>query len=276
MTTENTASTDDNLFTTSIPAATDAGTYYVWYKVVGDANHTDTEAACITSKIRAKISAKVTFKVVNGSWNEGDGEAATADKTVTLTGYEGDTLKLSAADIPAVGSKPNDTYKAGSWDVTPSADTAITKDTTYTYTYAKKAETPAPGVVEDNKDDLSINAEFKVIQKGSKITVKWGKVKDATGYEVYVAYCGKSFSKTPAKRTTTKTSAVVTKVGGKKINLKNNFKVYVVAVKKDGSFSCFFFSLEWYCKMNELGLELFISERFILLEILSRQEMYKL
>ncbi|MBR1598257.1 MAG: Ig-like domain-containing protein [Lachnospiraceae bacterium] len=84
------------------------------------------------------------------------------------------------------------------------------------------------------KNELSINEAFKVTQKDSKITVKWGKVEGATGYEVYVAYCGKSFSKTPAKRTTTMTSAVVTKIGGKKINLKRNFKVYVVAVKKEG------------------------------------------
>ena len=31
VTTENTAPTDDNLYTTSIPAKTEAGTYYVWY-----------------------------------------------------------------------------------------------------------------------------------------------------------------------------------------------------------------------------------------------------
>ena len=31
----------------SIPTATDAGTYYVWYKVVGDENHSDTEPDCI-------------------------------------------------------------------------------------------------------------------------------------------------------------------------------------------------------------------------------------
>ena len=31
----------------SIPTATDAGTYYVWYKVVGDGNHNDTEPACV-------------------------------------------------------------------------------------------------------------------------------------------------------------------------------------------------------------------------------------
>ena len=80
------------------------------------------------------ISYTVTFKVVNGSWND----ETSADKTVTLTGYEGDTLKLAATDIPAVGSKPNDTYKVGSWDVTPNTDTAITEATTYTYTYVAK------------------------------------------------------------------------------------------------------------------------------------------
>jgi len=31
----------ENLYTTSIPAKTEAGTYYVWFKVVGDANHND-------------------------------------------------------------------------------------------------------------------------------------------------------------------------------------------------------------------------------------------
>ncbi|MBR1445053.1 MAG: hypothetical protein IJ583_16155 [Firmicutes bacterium] len=59
------------------------------------------------------ISKTVTFKVANGSWNDD----TMADKTVTLTGYEGDTLKLTADQIPTVGSKPNDIYKAGSWDV---------------------------------------------------------------------------------------------------------------------------------------------------------------
>ena len=58
------------------------------------------------------ISQTVTFKVVNGKWDDD----STADKTVTLTGYEGDTLKLTADQIPTVGTKPNDTYKAGSWD----------------------------------------------------------------------------------------------------------------------------------------------------------------
>lgn len=83
---------------------------------------------------KESISQTVTFKVVNGSWND----ETTTDKSVPLTGYEGDTLKLAATDIPAVGTKPNDTYKSGSWDVIPNTDTAITEATTYTYTYVAK------------------------------------------------------------------------------------------------------------------------------------------
>lgn len=77
------------------------------------------------------VSYSVVFKVVNGSWDDGN----TSDKSVTLSGMEGDTLKLSSGQIPAVGTKPNDGYKAGSWDVTPSTDTAISSNVTYTYTY---------------------------------------------------------------------------------------------------------------------------------------------
>ena len=80
-------------------------------------------------------TVKATFVVKNGSWNDGEGEDATKDKTVILSGVENEALKLSAEEIPAVGSKPNDNYKEGSWDVTPDTETAITQDTTYTYTY---------------------------------------------------------------------------------------------------------------------------------------------
>ena len=38
-------------YTTTIPSKTDAGTYYVWYKVVGDANHNNTLPVCVEVKI---------------------------------------------------------------------------------------------------------------------------------------------------------------------------------------------------------------------------------
>ena len=38
-------------FSTNIPTATYAGTYYVWYKVAGDVNHNDTTPACVTVNV---------------------------------------------------------------------------------------------------------------------------------------------------------------------------------------------------------------------------------
>ena len=98
--------------------------------------NTDTTVYAVWEALPA-VTYDVVFKVVNGSWND----ESTDDKTVTLTGYEGDTLKLAADQIPAVGSKPDENYKAGSWTVEPSTETAITAATTYTYTYAEKDAT---------------------------------------------------------------------------------------------------------------------------------------
>ena len=142
------------------------GTYYVRVKA------TDTTLASDNQELEIKefISYTVTFKVVNGSWNEGEGDAATADKTVTLTGHDGDSLKLAADQIPAVGTKPNDTYKAGSWDTTPSADTVITGATTYTYTYAQK-------------DTISQTVTFKVINGKWDDDTTADKTVTLTGYE---------------------------------------------------------------------------------------------
>ena len=45
---------DQKRWLTSIPTATDAGTYYVWYKVVGDENHNDVEPKCLVVTINEK------------------------------------------------------------------------------------------------------------------------------------------------------------------------------------------------------------------------------
>ena len=120
----------------------EAGTYLIRVKASGTALASGNQTVTINSI----ISVTVTFKVVNGSWNEGEGEAATADKTVTLTGNVGDALKLSADQIPAVGNRPSETYKTGSWNTEPTEGTVITQDTTYTYTYEKEDVPVTPGI----------------------------------------------------------------------------------------------------------------------------------
>ena len=56
-------------YTTSIPTATDAGTYYVWYKAVGDENHSDSVPVCVPVVIESKesVEGEVTFNKGEGS-----------------------------------------------------------------------------------------------------------------------------------------------------------------------------------------------------------------
>ena len=116
-------------------------------------------------------SVTVTFKVVNGAWND----RTTADKTVTLTGEVGTALSLSDSDIPAVGSQPDAGYKAGAWDTTPAAGTPITANTTYTYTYVEKETivikiTGASGSNEYDGNEHSVSGYTVEIPEGAGIT----------------------------------------------------------------------------------------------------------
>lgn len=92
-----------------------------------------------------QINYKVTFKVKNGSWNDGSKN----DKETTLSRWEDEDLALTLEDddIPLVGSKPDNGYSAGSWDTDPADYTAagnhsIGANRTFTYTYSKLDPTP--------------------------------------------------------------------------------------------------------------------------------------
>ena len=107
---------------------------------------------------KASISQTVTFKVENGTWSDGTSE----DKIVTLSGYEGDILKLSADQIPAAGDKPGDGFTEGKWDVVPVTDKEVTQDVVYTYTYAEKEEVVKP---EYTIEKITLNKTVSVGQQ---------------------------------------------------------------------------------------------------------------
>ena len=96
VTTENTAPTDASLYTTSIPTATNAGTYYVWYKVVGDENHFDTEPASVT----------VTISMATPTLTEPTLEAVTYDPSKTLANIAltGGWTWVTGTTVPTVGN----------------------------------------------------------------------------------------------------------------------------------------------------------------------------
>ena len=84
---------------------------------------------------------KVTFKVVNGSWDNKTNEAIV--KYVTkkdAAGKDSATGTATLADVPAVGNEPNSGYRAsGKWDTTPATGLEIKKDTVFTYNYDQKS-----------------------------------------------------------------------------------------------------------------------------------------
>ena len=84
---------------------------------------------------------KVTFNVVNGSWN--DKTNAAIVKYVTKKDTAGNNSATGTAKldtVPEVGKEPNSGYKAsGSWDPTLSTGLEITQDTVFTYNYDQKS-----------------------------------------------------------------------------------------------------------------------------------------
>lgn len=69
-------------YTTSIPTATEAGTYYVWYKAVGDETHTDSEAKCIAVTISSESSGGS-----GGSSSSGGGSSTPSTPTTPTESY---------------------------------------------------------------------------------------------------------------------------------------------------------------------------------------------
>lgn len=95
---------------------------------------------------------------------------------------------------------------------------------------------------EVEKVELILNEKLKVDQTGKKIKITWGKITErnaawtnvtgADGYDVYVQYCGKKYKKKPTKTVGANVNAItVTRLNGKKLDLKKNYKIYVEAFK---------------------------------------------
>jgi len=124
-------------YTTSIPTGTNAGTYYVWYKVKGDKNHNDTEGVAISPVVIAKsrhseialdamIIADNTREIDLSSYIEEGGSLGTPVKTDVNNIIDGDpavvgtTLRFKAVvdivdksatiSVPVEDSKNYETY----------------------------------------------------------------------------------------------------------------------------------------------------------------------
>ena len=109
---------DDGAFSTTLPAATDARTYTVYYKVVGDANHNDNAGSSVSVTIsKAPLSITADDKEITY------GDAAPT-YTASYSGWQGsdNTSALSGTLAFACDYSAGD--NVGNYTITPSGVTA--------------------------------------------------------------------------------------------------------------------------------------------------------
>ena len=172
----------DNLYTSSIPTAVDAGIYYVWYKVVGDAGHYDSAPTFIKAEIGEKPEEPVTpavpepevvdvvhaINVMTGaSVKNGKGkEVKTAKENEVLNvswekkeGYEFEQWEITGA-VPENSVSENTVFRMGTSDVT--------------VAYKEKLKTEDQ-VKEELPEDADTTTKIKSLKfKNSKLTLEKG------------------------------------------------------------------------------------------------------
>ena len=118
-----------SLYTTSIPAETNAGTYYVWYKAVGDGNYKESDAACIAVSI---AKASITIRADDKSSKYGED---LKELTYRVSGayVASDSLDVSVSTIATRFSTPAEYPIVVSWN-SDSNYRAELVDGTYTIT----------------------------------------------------------------------------------------------------------------------------------------------
>ena len=116
-----------------------------------------------------KYQKKVTFKVVNGTWE--DKSANDISYYVTLLDKEGkwNVNGTARINIPT-GMTANYGYENGKWDIEPKSPVKGTNAETYTYTFTKKTD-PKVDYKEPNENDKPTPAT-QVVEYGKKIQVK--------------------------------------------------------------------------------------------------------
>ena len=161
-------------YTTSIPTKTEAGTYYVWYKVVGDENHLDTNPQCLTVIIKG-------YNTIDGegqNWTKGSPKGAefTFRDTVEDNTYgqfmDGGKMYLDGSTTP-MAINTDFTARKGSLIITlePSYLETLTAEKhtlrvvfgdtgeVTTYFYVKNKSTPGGG-------DSDSSASYKLPKTG--------------------------------------------------------------------------------------------------------------
>ena len=140
-------------YTTSIPTATNAGTYYVWYKAVGDANHVDSDPGVIEVTISEKtIDPSETVPEISISDLSEATEGTAYNQTLTASGAQPITWAITDGALPEGLSLEADT---GILSGTPSSTGTSTFTVTATNSYGSDSKVMS----------ITVNAGSTIIDK---------------------------------------------------------------------------------------------------------------
>ena len=188
-------SLDGTRYAAALPAATDAGTYTVYYKVLGDAGYADTAPAHFQVVI---AKAKLTVKA-NDTWVYAGN---TPKFTATIKGYvNGEDWRVLKGELTFTCGYSQKYSKPGSrYTITPKGLTADNYDITFktgTLT-VKDPLSPRFNVYVLDSKHGTVEADCRYARKGDVVTLTikpdWGyeletlTVTDSHGYELKLTY----------------------------------------------------------------------------------------
>ena len=224
-------SLDGEAWSDKVPTGTDAKSYTVWYKVVGDENHNDSEPQKVIAKI-AKAAPKVTAPKARSLTYNGKAQALVEAGTA-----EGGTMQYSldgksfSEKVPTATEAKSYTvwYKvAGDANHTDSAPQSITS------TIAKKDE-PAPTPTPTPTPTVAVAKASKpttvAYPSKGKVAVSWKAAKGAKAYQLQWRKAGAK--KWAAVSVKGKSKAVT----GLKAGVAYEFRVRGVSGKASGKWS---------------------------------------
>ncbi|WP_026669797.1 fibronectin type III domain-containing protein [Butyrivibrio sp. AE3006] len=161
-------------WSSSIPQAKNPGTYYVWYKIVGDSNHADSTPECVEVTIYATDSNSETNATTSQkSYTEIQVEAQ-IDKKQKTTKF----TKISAAKKSITLNWKKITDKGiNGYEIQYSTDKNFKKDVTKTVTIKKVKTTKTTIKKLKSKTKYYVRIRTYSMKNGQKVYSNWSKKK---------------------------------------------------------------------------------------------------
>ena len=147
----------ESTYTTTIPTATNAGIFYVWYKTAGDGNHADTTAACVKVTVGAKSIAGATVTLDKAQRVYIGSKQGVTVETVTLA----DNTVLTKNDYAVGGT--TDAADVGAYTLMVTGKGNYEGTASARWTIVESPKTPVP-VQDDSTEELHL-------VKGEKFTL---------------------------------------------------------------------------------------------------------